>query len=70
MRFTDKRREQQEAGMDSMLLKVSDLTGAIVQPEREYQLTNSIVEQHLGFDEPNGLDFATTDVAAEEASPM
>ena len=55
--------------MGSVLFKVSDLTGDIVQPEQEAQLTPLVVEQHPDFDEPITLEVLPEDIEGALPEP-
>jgi hypothetical protein len=55
--------------MGSVLFKVSDLTGEIVQPEQEDQLTALVVEQHPDFEEAITLEVLPEDIEGQLPEP-
>lgn len=55
--------------MGNVLFKVSDLTGEIVQPEQEAQLTHLVVEQHPDYEEAITLEVLPEDIEGQLPEP-
>lgn len=55
--------------MGSVLFKVSDLTGEIVQPEQEDQLRALVIEQHPDYEEAITLEISPEDIEGQLPEP-